>query len=215
MEVTLVMPSQTPGKESSGGDAESVIPDSASLGDDLHISNWRHTYDSEANSYVLSPSLNLDNSATWSSQAPPSLDQIKSNQQNPYYFGSIETPSPITNDPPSDLAQYTSNPNTHGFNVQILSTPITTSPNTPIQQAASSRSKNRNSVTDSGFKELGSSMLTIKSFLFECKFVTRSFRLRSDVGEERIFPIHDVDRFSTKNKYLRRHERYRVDAKWY
>lgn len=41
VEVTLVMPSQTPGKESSGGDAESVIPDSASLGDDLHISNNR------------------------------------------------------------------------------------------------------------------------------------------------------------------------------
>lgn len=33
-----MMPSQTPGKESSGGDAESVIPDSASLGDDLHYS---------------------------------------------------------------------------------------------------------------------------------------------------------------------------------
>lgn len=35
VEVTLVMPSQTPGKESSGGDAESVLPDSASLGEDL------------------------------------------------------------------------------------------------------------------------------------------------------------------------------------
>ena len=44
VEVTLVMPSQTPGKESSGGDAESVIPDSASLGDDLHISNYRRNH---------------------------------------------------------------------------------------------------------------------------------------------------------------------------
>lgn len=44
VEVTLVMPSQTPGKESSGGDAESVIPDSASLGDDLHISNYRNKH---------------------------------------------------------------------------------------------------------------------------------------------------------------------------
>lgn len=35
VEVSLVMPSQTPGKESSGGDGESVMPDSASLGDDL------------------------------------------------------------------------------------------------------------------------------------------------------------------------------------
>lgn len=39
VEVTLVMPSQTPGKESSGGDGESVIPDSVSLGDDLHTTN--------------------------------------------------------------------------------------------------------------------------------------------------------------------------------
>lgn len=39
-EITLVMPSQTPGKESSGcGDGESVLPDSASLGDDLHTHN--------------------------------------------------------------------------------------------------------------------------------------------------------------------------------
>ncbi|KAJ6647453.1 UHRF1-binding protein 1-like [Pseudolycoriella hygida] len=141
VEVTLVMPSQTPGKESSGGDAESVIPDSASLGDDLHINN----------------------SATWSTQAPPTLDQIKNNQQNPYYYGSIETPSPITNDPPLDVTQYAPNPNTHGFNVQILSTPLssTNTPNTPIL-AASTRNKNRNSVTDSGFKELGSSLISMK-----------------------------------------------------
>lgn len=39
VEVTFVMPSQTPGKESSGGDAESVLPDSASVGDDLHTNN--------------------------------------------------------------------------------------------------------------------------------------------------------------------------------
>ena len=35
LEVTMIMPSQTPGKESSGGDGESVVPDSASLADDL------------------------------------------------------------------------------------------------------------------------------------------------------------------------------------
>lgn len=42
VEVSLVMPSQTPGKESSGGDGESVLPDSASLGDDL-LTNGRVT----------------------------------------------------------------------------------------------------------------------------------------------------------------------------
>lgn len=40
VEITLVMPSQTPGKESSGGDAESVMPDSASLGT---ITGWPTT----------------------------------------------------------------------------------------------------------------------------------------------------------------------------
>lgn len=35
LELTLVMPSQSPGKESSGGDVESVIPDSSSLQDDV------------------------------------------------------------------------------------------------------------------------------------------------------------------------------------
>lgn len=35
VEVTFVMPSQTPGKENSGGDLESVVPDSSSIADDL------------------------------------------------------------------------------------------------------------------------------------------------------------------------------------
>lgn len=35
VEVTFVMPSQTPGKENSGGDLESVVPDSSSIPDDI------------------------------------------------------------------------------------------------------------------------------------------------------------------------------------
>lgn len=34
LEVTFVMPSQSPGKESSGGDVESFLPDSSSIADD-------------------------------------------------------------------------------------------------------------------------------------------------------------------------------------
>lgn len=45
VEVTLVMPSQTPGKESSGGDVESVFPDSSSLGDELVGSNVERSVD--------------------------------------------------------------------------------------------------------------------------------------------------------------------------
>lgn len=35
VEVTFVMPSQCPGKESSGGDVESFVPDSSSIADDV------------------------------------------------------------------------------------------------------------------------------------------------------------------------------------
>lgn len=70
VEVTMIMPSQTPGKESSGGDAESVLPDSASLGDDLHTTNsgWQQG------------SLSLEGGA----------------RLNP--FSSIESPSPVKQD---------------------------------------------------------------------------------------------------------------------
>lgn len=37
LEVTFVMPSHFPGKESSGGDAESFIPDSSSIPDDMLV----------------------------------------------------------------------------------------------------------------------------------------------------------------------------------
>uniref|UniRef100_A0AAG5DGX9 Uncharacterized protein n=1 Tax=Anopheles atroparvus TaxID=41427 RepID=A0AAG5DGX9_ANOAO len=49
VEVSLVMPSQTPGKESSGGDGESVMPDSASLG-----SGWPNSMDQTRNSNIFS-----------------------------------------------------------------------------------------------------------------------------------------------------------------
>ncbi|XP_033236415.1 UHRF1-binding protein 1 isoform X1 [Drosophila pseudoobscura] len=155
IEVTLVMPSPTPGKESSGGDAESVVPDSASLGDDLHMNSGN---------------------ITW--PTPPPLDQLKSNT-----FGSVESPSPVTNDPPLfDGNIHTSNPNTHGYNVQIQSTPTLASstpsqgsrPDTGIStQSASSASKSGKSTagrsagggTDtvpSLTKEINSGLLSMK-----------------------------------------------------
>lgn len=134
------MPSQTPGKESSGGDAESVLPDSASLGDDLHFNN----------------------SGIWATQQ--SLDHVKS-LQNSNPFGSVEMPSPISNDPPlplqEELSQHISNPNTHGYNVQIVGTPIQpVSQNQQVSStppSSSSRNRNRNSITDSSLKEFSSS----------------------------------------------------------
>ncbi|XP_054742052.1 bridge-like lipid transfer protein family member 3B isoform X1 [Anastrepha obliqua] len=103
IEVTLVMPSQTPGKESSGGDAESVLLDSTSVGDDLHRNSTN---------------------TIWPT---PPLEQVKSN-----IYGSVETPSPVTTEPLYDGGFHISNPNTHGYNVQIQSTPTVAS-STPSQ----------------------------------------------------------------------------------
>lgn len=47
VEVTFVMPSHTPGKENSGGDLESVMPDSSSIADDIATSStpWQNNAD--------------------------------------------------------------------------------------------------------------------------------------------------------------------------
>ncbi|KAG9437276.1 UHRF1-binding protein 1 isoform X3 [Apis mellifera carnica] len=51
VEVTFVMPSHTPGKENSGGDLESVMPDSSSIADDIAGSSipWQSTERIESN----------------------------------------------------------------------------------------------------------------------------------------------------------------------
>lgn len=159
VEVTMVMPSQTPGKESSGGDGESVLPDSASLGDDLNTS-----------SHIPSASGNW-NSAN--AGVPLSLDQIK-NHQNTNTFGSTESQSPVTNevsdsyyqhfDAPLTAQPYTSSPNAHGHNVQIVGTAtnmaaISSQNSTPLQN---NRGRNRNSITETGLKDLGSSLISMK-----------------------------------------------------
>lgn len=161
VEVTMVMPSQTPGKESSGGDGESVMPDSASLGDDLNTSNH------------MPSASGIWNGANASNVPVLSLDQMKYHQ-NTNTFGSIESSSPVTNEAPDTYAQhfdvpstapYTSSPNVHGHNVQIVGTATnmataTSSQNsTPVQ---SSRGRNRNSITDTGLKDIGSSLISMK-----------------------------------------------------
>ncbi|CAK9832841.1 UHRF1-binding protein 1-like [Anthophora retusa] len=57
VEVTFVMPSHTPGKENSGGDLESVMPDSSSIADDIAGSSilWQNnTERAESNSKKIS-----------------------------------------------------------------------------------------------------------------------------------------------------------------
>ncbi|XP_057672288.1 bridge-like lipid transfer protein family member 3B [Diorhabda carinulata] len=47
LEITFVMPSNSPGKESSGGDIESVVPDTSSIADDMYIGStpsvWKNS----------------------------------------------------------------------------------------------------------------------------------------------------------------------------
>lgn len=161
VEVTMVMPSQTPGKESSGGDGESVLPDSASLGDDLNSSSHIPTASGNWNGANAGVAL--------------SLDQMK-NHQNQNTFASIESQSPVANEAPdtydqpfdiSSTVPYTSSPNIHGHNVQIAGTTtnMTTAPATSSPHSASvqnSRGRNRNSITDSGLKDIGSSLISMK-----------------------------------------------------
>ncbi|KAJ8949791.1 hypothetical protein NQ318_000489 [Aromia moschata] len=82
VEVTFVMPSQCPGKESSGGDVESFVPDSSSIADDVLVGSaatvWQHSTlsitqaenakkpvangsDTEQNSMKLNSKLSADN----------------------------------------------------------------------------------------------------------------------------------------------------------
>ena len=142
VEVTLVMPSQTPGKESSGGDGESVVPDSASLGEDLHTTNsgWQQG------------SFSMDGGT----------------RINP--FSSIESPSPVKQEKFDYPIEAKSNikfniPNDVQETVQAPS--ASQNPNTTSSSSSSSTStlKNRSKASgDSSIipKELNSSLSHMK-----------------------------------------------------
>ncbi|XP_011309314.1 UHRF1-binding protein 1-like [Fopius arisanus] len=61
VEVTLIMPSQTPGKENSGGDLESVVPDSSSIAEDLLPTSLPHPLATAARMEFGSKRLNTSN----------------------------------------------------------------------------------------------------------------------------------------------------------
>lgn len=98
-EITLVMPSQTPGKESSGcGDGESVLPDSASLGDDLHTHNsgWHQHGSLNPFSSIESPSPSKQDKFDF----PSSSEQPKVVTQN---NNTIKFNIPNDNDSPQTI----------------------------------------------------------------------------------------------------------------
>lgn len=139
VEVTLVMPSQTPGKESSGGDGESVLPDSASLGEDLHTTNsgWHQG------------SLSLD--------GPIRI--------NP--FSSLESPSPVKQDkfdyPVEAKSNIKFNIPAENF-VQQEAAPATQNQNTTSSSSSSSTStlKNKSRASDIIPKELNTGLSQMK-----------------------------------------------------
>ncbi|XP_016995914.2 bridge-like lipid transfer protein family member 3B isoform X4 [Drosophila takahashii] len=100
---------------------------------------------------LVMPSPTPGGNITW--PTPPPLEQLKSNT-----FGSVETPSPVTNDPPFDSGIHISNPNTHGYNVQIQSTPTLASstisqasrPDTGISTQSQSQTQSISSASKSG-----------------------------------------------------------------
>ncbi|XP_037710154.1 UHRF1-binding protein 1-like isoform X5 [Drosophila subpulchrella] len=128
---------------------------------------------------LVMPSPTPGGNITW--PTPPPLDQLKSNT-----FGSVETPSPVTNDPPFDSGIHISNPNTHGYNVQIQSTPtlasstpsqgsrpdtgISTQPQSQTQSISSASKSGRSAASRTGggdtvpslTKEINSGLLSMK-----------------------------------------------------
>lgn len=150
VEVTLVMPSQTPGKESSGGgDGDSVLPDSASLGDDLHTTN-----------------------SGWPTGS------FSENPQRVNPFSSIESPSPVNQEkfdypievksnikfnipPTTPIAPTTA---TNEFVTPAPPVIITATSNSSSSSSTSTlKNKSRNSVTESVFpKEINSGLSQMK-----------------------------------------------------
>lgn len=81
VEVTFVMPSHTPGKENSGGDLESVVPDSSSIADDFigssgawHTSQVSTRIDFSAKRMNTSNDVETPQSEMWSIPSAMSMD---------------------------------------------------------------------------------------------------------------------------------------------
>lgn len=149
VEVTLVMPSQTPGKESSGGDGESVIPDSVSLGDDLHTTNsgWHQG------------SISLDNQSRVMN-AFSSMESPSPKEKTDY---PIETKSNIKFNIPSTT---TGNVDTKTQNSTTTTATVSNTTNTASSSSSSSTAtlKNKKIIGDSSIipKELNTGLSQMK-----------------------------------------------------
>uniref|UniRef100_A0A2Y9D1V7 Chorein_N domain-containing protein n=1 Tax=Anopheles funestus TaxID=62324 RepID=A0A2Y9D1V7_ANOFN len=154
VEVSLVMPSQTPGKESSGGDGESVLPDSASLG-----SGWPNSMDQTRNSNIFSSTECPSPIAT---EPPVEVHHIS----NPNTHGhNVQIQSIPTTSSTSGVASVET-PSSSSI-IVTARTVGATNVTTPIQAqqvVIQPQSKARNSTTDSSSfsKDINSGLSSMK-----------------------------------------------------
>ncbi|RZB39563.1 UHRF1-binding protein 1-like [Asbolus verrucosus] len=141
LEVTFVMPSQCPGKESSGGDVESFVPDSSSIADDVVIGStatvWQTSnlsitqQDNVKKTMANGAGAQLELSTSYSMDFPQSSPEIKSlsksthqqpftniNIQNNFNADSALKPSP---DDVSDTASIRSDASSDSENYVLIS----------------------------------------------------------------------------------------------
>ncbi|XP_063909988.1 bridge-like lipid transfer protein family member 3B isoform X3 [Zophobas morio] len=139
LEVTFVMPSQCPGKESSGGDVESFVPDSSSIADDIVVGStatvWQTstlsiTQDNVKKTMANGSGTQLELSTSYSMDFPQSSPEIKSmtksaqqpftniNIQNNFNADSALKPSP---DDTSDTASIRSDASSDSENYVLIS----------------------------------------------------------------------------------------------
>ncbi|XP_062547438.1 bridge-like lipid transfer protein family member 3B isoform X2 [Armigeres subalbatus] len=148
VEVSLVMPSQTPGKESSGGDGESVLPDSASLGDDLltNGSGWPNSMDQTRNSNIFS---STDYPSPIATEVPVEIQHH---------------PVPNTHGHNVQIQSVPTTSSTSG--VASVETPSSSiaigKPQQPLQQSSQPRSRSSGTDSTSFSKEINSGFSSVK-----------------------------------------------------
>lgn len=149
LELTLVMPSQTPGKESSGCDAESVVPDSVSICGEEMAQMPPPPMPSVGNYAAAIAAAKCNGELTRTQAVDRSPDDGGS-----VAMPSIGSPTRIAEQTPTKRSEPVAAPATPSISMSSSMTTSTTRP-------SSSRAA-RGSQGDSGFKEFGSSLLTMK-----------------------------------------------------
>jgi hypothetical protein len=152
VEVTLVMPSQTPGKESSGGDAESVLPDSASLAEELH-NNPSWPPGSLSDQKTANQFSSIDSPSPIKTEKFDYPIEVKSN---------IKFNIPLTTDAPMGSHQ----PHQSTLPPILLNDPLIggkTGSSSSSSSTSTVKNKSRPSITDTVFtKELNSGLSQMK-----------------------------------------------------